>query len=153
MIHYDQWFALDARLNEIRRQQNEASAARMYAILKPVREATGLLSSVLRGVWKAWCIQARRRAAFNELHGLDDRLLKDIGISRSQISRLVETGQARAESNRPEPAMPEAAESKPPRQILKSGEIVVLSATRSARLEWQRDGVHDGKDCRPLNAA
>jgi hypothetical protein len=44
---------------------------------------------VVRDGWTAYRTWQLRRTAEAELRGLDDRLLRDLGISRSEISSLV----------------------------------------------------------------
>ena len=93
-LTHDQW--------ERRRQQiiRRAEAARARAL-------RGLVDVVLRGLrtaaWAAWAVlvaagswwraylrRRERNAAVRELHGLDDRTLKDIGINRSEIEWVVD---------------------------------------------------------------
>jgi uncharacterized protein YjiS (DUF1127 family) len=42
--------------------------------------------------WRAHTIRRARIAAIRELHALDDRMLRDIGVSRSEIERVVVHG-------------------------------------------------------------
>ena len=44
--------------------------------------------------WRAYARWRERRAAVQELHALDDRTLRDIGISRSEIEWVVSSQQA-----------------------------------------------------------
>jgi uncharacterized protein YjiS (DUF1127 family) len=90
-LTHDQW--------ERRRQQiiRRAEAARARAL-------RGLLDAVLRGLraaawavfaaagnwWRAYMRRRERNAAVRELHALDDRTLKDIGINRSEIEWVVD---------------------------------------------------------------
>lgn len=45
-----------------------------------------------RGAGTRWAAARRHRAAIAELRALDDRMLKDIGIERSQIRAVVAAG-------------------------------------------------------------
>ena len=90
-LTHDQW--------ERRRQQiiRRAEAARSRAL-------RGLVDAVLRGLraaawavfaaagnwWRAYLRRRERNAAVRELHGLDDRTLKDIVINRSEIEWIVD---------------------------------------------------------------
>ena len=89
-LTYEQW--------ERRKQQiiRRAEVARAQAL-------RGLVGAVLRGLctaawagaatagkwWRAYALRRERNAAVRELHGLDDRTLKDIGINRSEIEWVV----------------------------------------------------------------
>lgn len=42
--------------------------------------------------WRAYTIRCARIAAIRELHALDDRMLRDIGLSRSEIEWVVVHG-------------------------------------------------------------
>jgi uncharacterized protein YjiS (DUF1127 family) len=39
--------------------------------------------------WRAFALRRERRAAMRELHALDDRTLRDIGVNRSEIESVV----------------------------------------------------------------
>lgn len=67
---------------------------RAHFVATPGRYATFAAwagSAVVRGLARLWNWHARR-ATVSILHGLDDRTLKDIGISRSEITSLVHGG-------------------------------------------------------------
>jgi uncharacterized protein YjiS (DUF1127 family) len=90
-LTYDQW--------ERRRQQiiRRAEVTRARAL-------RGLLDAVLRGLrtaawaafaaagnwWRAYIRRRERNAAVRELRAFDDRMLKDIGINRSEIEWVVD---------------------------------------------------------------
>jgi uncharacterized protein YjiS (DUF1127 family) len=44
---------------------------------------------LVEAVWRAYALRRERRAAARELHALDDRTLRDIGVSRSEIEWVV----------------------------------------------------------------
>lgn len=48
--------------------------------------------TAIRSAWQAYCKWYQRRAVQHYLSELDDRMLKDIGISRSQIEAAVSRG-------------------------------------------------------------
>ncbi len=48
-------------------------------------------------LYRGWQLRRARRRAIGELQVLDDRMLKDIGVSRSEIPALVEATLATAE--------------------------------------------------------
>ena len=50
------------------------------------------LRSAIGSAWRAYCKWYERRAAQHHLAGLDDRMLQDIGISRSQIETAISRG-------------------------------------------------------------
>ena len=99
MIYIASWLSNDTQLLKLRAQHNEALAARYYAHLGPVRLALNHLTSMLRRGWQLWRSDARKRTAIAELSGLDDRLLKDIGVARSQIPGLARAGLSKNASN------------------------------------------------------
>lgn len=60
-----------------------------------------MLTALLYDLWTAIRRRHERRRAIAELSALDDRLLKDIGISRSQIRTAAEGTRASARAARP----------------------------------------------------
>lgn len=54
-----------------------------------VQQAKTLRSDYLRGLWRHAAAWYQARAAVEELHGLDDAALKDIGLHRSGIEAAV----------------------------------------------------------------
>jgi uncharacterized protein YjiS (DUF1127 family) len=85
--------------------QAQAARAQMWrdlfaAVLYGFRTAAGSAAALTRTVagaviaaagkwWRAYALRRERRAAARELHALDDRTLKDLGINRSEIEWVV----------------------------------------------------------------
>jgi len=63
----------------------ETMAAIIRVLAKAVIAATGKW-------WRAYTIRRARIAAIRELHTLDDHMLKDIGLSRSEIDWMLVHG-------------------------------------------------------------
>src|SRR5215475_2920052 len=55
------------------------------AVLRPLRAAAGA-----GNWWHAYALRRERNAAVRELHALDDRTLKDIGVNRCEIEWVVD---------------------------------------------------------------
>jgi uncharacterized protein YjiS (DUF1127 family) len=86
----DEW--VKARQRIIRRA--EAARARALrdlagAVLRPVQTLATAVAAVAGKWWRAYLRRRERNAAVRELHALDDRTLKDIGINRSEIEWVV----------------------------------------------------------------
>ena len=73
------------------------------AVLRALQAAAGGGTAVIRALakavlaaavkwWRAYTIRRARIAAIRELHTVDDRMLKDIGLSRSEIEWVVVHG-------------------------------------------------------------
>jgi len=85
----DEW--VKARQRIIRRA--EAARARALrdlagAVLRPVQTLATAVAAVAGKWWRAYIRRRERNAAVRELHALDDRTLKDIGINRSEIESV-----------------------------------------------------------------
>jgi uncharacterized protein YjiS (DUF1127 family) len=63
------------------------TAARGGAAL--TRAVAGAVTVTAGEWWRAYALWRERRAAVRELHKLDDRVLKDIGVNRSEIESVV----------------------------------------------------------------
>ena len=61
-------------------------AAAASALIRAVAEAT---IATARKWWRAYALWRERKAAVRELHALDDRTLRDIGVNRSEIEWVV----------------------------------------------------------------
>jgi uncharacterized protein YjiS (DUF1127 family) len=66
------------------------------SVVYPLRAALGSGAAVAEAViakaskwWRAYALWRERKVAARELHALDDRTLKDIGVSRSEIEWVV----------------------------------------------------------------
>ena len=97
------------RQNLIRRGQ-AARAQALHdlggAVLRALQAAAGGGTAVIRALakavlaaavkwWRAYVVRRGRNAAVRELHALDDRMLRDIGLSRSEIEWVVVHGARR----------------------------------------------------------
>jgi uncharacterized protein YjiS (DUF1127 family) len=69
-----------------------AEAARGEVVRNALRTLWTGLRSLAVGSWTAYQARRRQRLAAAELSGLDDRTLRDLGISRSEIVSLVRDG-------------------------------------------------------------
>ena len=95
------------------------------AVLYGLHVAAGSAAALIRALagaaiaaagkwWRAYALWRERKAAACELHALDDRTLKDIGVSRSEIEWVVRGPHATrlrdatitAKHRRPRPATP-----------------------------------------------
>jgi uncharacterized protein YjiS (DUF1127 family) len=67
----------------------QTRSSRHRAVGKTIRDVAGQLAASMRrlaGAFAAWLV---RRHLTQDLHALDDRMLADIGISRSDIAAIV----------------------------------------------------------------
>lgn len=71
-------------------------AAVLYGLYTAAGSAAALIRALAGAViaaggkwWRAYALWRERKAAARELHALDDRTLKDIGVSRSEIEWVV----------------------------------------------------------------
>lgn len=88
MIYYHQWLSQDAKLNAIQSRRNEANAASFYESLKPLRTAVQWIGSLIDRQAQSRRTRIRWKAGLRELRALDERLLKDIGLTSGQIAEF-----------------------------------------------------------------
>ena len=81
MFGYDIFLSENAYYEELLRKRNEARAAAFYAAARPLRAGISAAAAAL-GRWR------RERQVVQELSALNDRLLRDIGISRADIRAI-----------------------------------------------------------------
>jgi uncharacterized protein YjiS (DUF1127 family) len=79
---------LDARLAQARRDQAAAVAQAGRAVINGIK-----------GLFSGFGNSVRRRMAYDELYALDDRMLRDIGLTRGELWAAVEGGIERGPSN------------------------------------------------------
>jgi uncharacterized protein YjiS (DUF1127 family) len=100
-ITSDQWERIKRRIIS-RAEAARAQALRdlFAAVLHGLRSAgrgAAALTRIVGGAviatagkwWRAYALRRERRAAVRELHALDDRTLKDLGVNRSEIEWVV----------------------------------------------------------------
>ena len=90
-LTHDQW---ERRKQQIIRRAESARARALrgllYAVLRGLRTAAWAAAAAAGNWWRAYALRRERNAAVRELHALDDRTLKDIGINRSEIEWVVD---------------------------------------------------------------
>jgi len=87
----DEWERAQQRIIG-RAQAARARALRELAraVLRPVATLAAAAAATAGKWWRAYALRRERNAAVRELRALDDRTLKDIGISRSEIDWVVD---------------------------------------------------------------
>jgi len=85
-LTHEQW---ERRRQQIIRRAEVARARALRglvdAVLRGLRTAAWAVAATAGKWWRAYALRRERNAAMRELHALDDRELKDIGINRSEI--------------------------------------------------------------------
>src|SRR5947209_16051880 len=89
-LAYEQW---ERRKQQIIRRAEVARAQALRglvgAVLRGLRTAAWAVIATAGKWWRAYALRRERRAAVRELHALDDRTLKDLGVNRSEIEWVV----------------------------------------------------------------
>jgi uncharacterized protein YjiS (DUF1127 family) len=83
---------IDPRLatpQEWQRFKRDAAEFAHEARGQAVRDLLGGVPRVLGNLWKAYRLRRQRQAAIRELGALDDRMLRDIGLGRSEIPSAI----------------------------------------------------------------
>lgn len=88
MAYHYIWLSSNPNLAEHLRRANEARSANIYQSLGAPRRGLAVLKDAALDVFRWMQRRVRERAALRELSALDDRSLKDIGISRGEILRV-----------------------------------------------------------------
>ena len=90
-LTYEQW---ERRKQQIVRRAEVARARALRGlvggVLRGLRTAASAVAATAGKWWRAYALRRERNAAVRELHALDDRTLKDIGINRSEIEWVVD---------------------------------------------------------------
>lgn len=68
------------------------TASRSTHLFTPQRRTAISFRQIAEAAWRAYIKWYNRRAAAYYLSSLDDRMLQDVGISRSQIESAVRDG-------------------------------------------------------------
>ena len=86
----EQW-DLVRRTSARRAHEERARALRgmFVAILMAARKAVAAIAAAARRRWRSYLTWRERRQAIKELGGLDDHMLKDMGLHRSEIETVV----------------------------------------------------------------
>jgi uncharacterized protein YjiS (DUF1127 family) len=89
-LSYEQW---ERRKQQIVRRAEVARARALRGlvggVLRGLRTAASAVAATAGKWWRAYALRRERNAAVRELRALDDRELKDIGISRGEIEWVV----------------------------------------------------------------
>ena len=90
-LTHDNW---ERRKQQIIRRAEAARARALRglveAVLRGLRTAARAVFAAAGNWWRAYVRRRERNAAVRELHALDDRTLKDIGVNRSEIEWVVD---------------------------------------------------------------
>jgi uncharacterized protein YjiS (DUF1127 family) len=90
---------IDCLHQQVARRANDARTQALRGLFDSIasllrRGARRLAAAAGKG-WNAYAAWLAQRAAARELHGLDDRSLKDLGIHRSQIEAVIHGSHSR----------------------------------------------------------
>jgi uncharacterized protein YjiS (DUF1127 family) len=101
---------LQYHLNRAQQERADALARASYIVIRAVADASAAILrpplSALRRIAAGLRLWHIRRRATRELLSLDDRLLRDIGLSRGEIWAAVQGALEEPETLTPEPAAP-----------------------------------------------
>ena len=90
-LTYEQW---ERRKQQIIRRAEVARARALRglvgAVLRGLRTAAWAVAATAGKCRRAYALRRERNAAIRDLHALDDRELKDIGITRGEIEWVVD---------------------------------------------------------------
>ena len=90
-LTYEQW---ERRKQQIVRRAEVARARALRGlvggVLRGLRTAASAVAATAGKWWRAYALRRERNAAVRELRAFDDRMLKDIGINRSEIEWVVD---------------------------------------------------------------
>jgi uncharacterized protein YjiS (DUF1127 family) len=86
----EQWDRLKrSAVRRARESRAQLLRSLFVAILTPVRSAAERAVAAAGRRWRAYATWRERRRAVKELSGLEDRMLKDMGLHRSEIESVV----------------------------------------------------------------
>src|SRR5581483_1257220 len=98
----DRWQSV---MSEVSREAHRTRTQAMRDFVAWVAKGAATLARSAAGLLQQWAGDYRawqtRRAAVRELQGLDNRMLRDMGIARSEIEWLVAGGEASRAPQRP----------------------------------------------------
>jgi uncharacterized protein YjiS (DUF1127 family) len=82
----EQW---DRLTRSVARRAHEERAQALRGAFAAIRALGSRAAAAARRHWRSYATWRERRQAIKELGGLDDRVLKDMGVHRSEIESVV----------------------------------------------------------------